>query len=157
MNESPGASAARTDRRRVLVVQRRLTHYRVPFFEGVRARLARGNIDFTLAVGDPTPAEREKRDEGRIDWAVHAPCTYALDGRVCLQPIGDLVKQHDFVVVTQENKMLHNIPLLLGRQRCRVGLWGHGRNFQAAGARTAGIAQSLKAALSRRADFSTRT
>lgn len=153
MNDSHGAGAAQADRRRVLVVQRRLTHYRVPFFEGVRARLARDNVDFTLAVGDPTPAEREKRDEGRIDWAVHAPCTYALDGRVCLQPIGDLVKQHDFVVVTQENKMLHNIPLLLGGQHCRVGLWGHGRNFQAAGARTAGIAQSLKAALSRRADW----
>jgi len=138
---------------RLMVVQRRLTHYRLPFFEGVRARLGELGIDFTLVVGDPTPAEREKRDEGHLDWAVHAPCRYALGGRLCWQALGPLLPGHDMVVVTQENKLLNNIPLLLGYQRARVALWGHGRNFQAAGATTAGLAQRLKAALSRRADW----
>jgi glycosyltransferase involved in cell wall biosynthesis len=64
-----------------------------------------------------------------------------------------LIDCHDFAVVTQENKMLNNVPLLLGAQRCRIALWGHGRNFQAADAKTAGMAQSIKAALSRRADW----
>jgi glycosyltransferase involved in cell wall biosynthesis len=57
------------------------------------------------------------------------------------------------VVLPQENRMLGNLPPLLGRQRCRVGLWGHGRNFQATGGVAARMAQSLKAALSRRADW----
>lgn len=140
-------------RPRLMVVQRRLTHYRIPFFEGVRARLAEDGVEFTLVYGDPTDEERAKKDEGRLDWAVHAPCTYAMGGRLCWQPLRPLVARHDFVVVTQENKMLNNIPLLLGAQRCRVALWGHGRNFQAAGAKSAGIAQRLKAALSRRADW----
>ncbi|MGS0756363.1 glycosyltransferase family 4 protein [Roseateles sp. GG27B] len=140
-------------RSRLLVVQRRLTHYRVPFFEGVRAQLAAADVDLTLAVGDPTVAELNKRDEGHLDWAVHVPCTYALGGRLCWQSLGPQLPKHDMVVVTQENKLLNNLPLLLGNQNCRVGLWGHGQNFQAAGSRTAGVAQHLKAALSRKADW----
>lgn len=147
----PDSVAAK--RGRLLVVQRRLTHYRLPFFEGVRSKLEAADIDLTLAVGNPTAAERNKRDEGHLDWAVHVPCTYALDGRLCWQSLGSLLPQHDMVVVTQENKLLNNLPLLLGRQRCRVGSWGHGRNFQAAGNQAAGVAQRLKAALSRRADW----
>ena len=106
-------SAPSLARPRLMVVQRRLTHYRVPFFEGVRQRLAELGVDFTLVYGDPTLEERAKRDEGRLDWAVHAPCTYTLGGRLCWQPLRPLVERHDFVVVTQENKMLNNIPLLL--------------------------------------------
>lgn len=138
---------------RVLVVQRRLTHYRVPFFEGVQARLADSGIRFTLAHGEPTPQEHEKRDEGVMDAALRLPTHYWLDGRLCWQPLAPLLAQHDYVVVPQENKMLNNLPLLLGRRHCRVGLWGHGRNFQSAGACTAGLAQRLKAALSRQADW----
>ena len=149
----PDMKAAPVAGKRLLVVQRRLTHYRIPFFEGVRARLAAAGVPFTLAVGTPTSAERDKHDEGHVPWAVNVPCTYALGGRVCWQPLRALVAQHDYVVVTQENKLVNNLPLLMGRQRCRVGLWGHGRNFQSAEARSAGLAQAVKAALSRRADW----
>jgi len=147
------SSKGNGQRPRLLVVQRRLTHYRLPFFEGVRRQLQDAGIDFTLAHGDPTPDEREKRDEGHLDWAIHAPCTYALGGRLCWQPLRSLIERHDYAIVTQENKMLNNIPLLLGSQRCRIGLWGHGRNFQSAQGRMSGVAQALKAALSRRADW----
>ncbi|MFY7866996.1 glycosyltransferase family 4 protein [Roseateles sp.] len=137
----------------LLVVQRRLTHYRIPFFQGVKQRLEQEGVRFTLAIGEPTAAEREKRDEGHLDWAVQVPCRYALGGRLCWMGIGPVVRQNDFAVVTQENKMLNNIPLLLWPGHRRVALWGHGRNFQAAGARTAGVAQGIKVALSCKADW----
>jgi hypothetical protein len=137
---------------RLLVVQRRLTHYRVPLFEAMRQRLARHGVQMSLAVGDPTDDERHKRDEGRIDWAVHVPCRYLAGGRAAWQRLGPLVAGHDLVVVTQENRLLANLPLLLGRPKCRVALWGHGRNFQG-GAATHGLAQAWKAALSRHADW----
>jgi glycosyltransferase involved in cell wall biosynthesis len=106
----------------------------------------------SLAVGDPTDDERHKRDEGRVDWAVHVPCRYLAGGRAAWQRLGPLVAGHDLVVVTQENRLLANLPLLLGRPKCRVALWGHGRNFQG-GAATHGLAQAWKAALSRHADW----
>ena len=140
-------------RLRLLIVQRRLTHYRIPFFEGVRQQLAANGIDLTLAYGDPTVEEQKKDDAGQINWGVHVATTYALGGRICWQSLGQLVEKSDFVVITQENKLLNNFLLLLGKRRCRVGLWGHGRNFQSANARTGGFAQTIKAALSRRADW----
>lgn len=136
---------------RLLIVQRRLTHYRVPFFERLRERLAGDGIRLTLAVGEPTPAEAAKRDEGTLDWAQRVPCRYLLGGRLVRQPVAALAAAHELTVVTQENRLLDNLPLLLGRPRTRVALWGHGRNFQAGAPR--GAAQAWKAALSRRADW----
>ena len=70
---------------RVLCVQRRMTHYRVPLFERVRERLASAGVRFEVAYGDPTSAEMAKRDEGRLDWGTHVPCRYFFGGRLCWQ------------------------------------------------------------------------
>ena len=59
----------------------------------------------------------------------------------------------DFVVVTQENKLLFNWALLLRPSAgLRVALWGHGRNFQAGGLGdgTGGLSERFKCWLSRR-------
>ena len=42
---------------RVVIMQRRLTHYRVPLFAMMRDRLARAGIELAVVYGDPTPAE----------------------------------------------------------------------------------------------------
>lgn len=115
---------------RVLVVQRRMTHYRVPLFETLRRELARECIELQLAYGEPTPDERAKRDGADIAWAHRLPTRYLCGGRLCWQPLGRLARGVDAVVVTAENKLLANLALQLLPHRARVLLWGHGANLQ---------------------------
>lgn len=116
--------------KRVVCVQRRLTHYRVPLFERVRERLAANGIRFELLHGDPTPEEMRKKDEGQVAWASHVPCRYLLNGRLCWQNCTAAAKGAELLILTQENKLLYNyLAISLQRPR-RLAFWGHGRNFQ---------------------------
>lgn len=129
--------------KRVVIVQRRLPHYRVPLFERLRElALARG-VEIVLVHGDPTAQEALKRDSGQIAWARHAPTHYALGGRLCWQAPVRWTRGADLVIVTPENRLLWNLWLQLGPRRTRVGLWGHGANFQ-------GRANSLRERFKRR-------
>lgn len=135
----------------LLLVQRRLTHYRVPFFEALAEALAKRAIELRLAVGQPTPAERSKNDEGHLEWARVVPTRYLLDGALCWMDLAPQIKGVEIAIVTHENKMLNNLPLLFGRRGPRTALWGHGRNFQAT--RWKAGPQWVREAISRRADW----
>lgn len=116
--------------RKVVVVQRRLTHYRVPFFECLREELSSRDVQLILAHGEPTQSERKKNDEGVLPWAVRLPTKYWLDGKLCWLDHSVAGTQHDLVVLTPENKMLSNLPQQYGARGKRVALWGHGANLQ---------------------------
>lgn len=150
------ASATPERARTVVVVQRRLTHYRTGFFDALREALAADGFALRLVVGEPTEAERSKGDGGQLDWAEPAPCRYLADGRLCWQDLRPWLANSGHLVLTQENKLLANwwlLPRQAARGRLpRVALWGHGRNRQASGA-LAHAAQRPKAWLSRRADW----
>ncbi|WP_343622035.1 glycosyltransferase family 4 protein [Roseateles puraquae] len=136
--------------RRVLVVQRRLTHYRVPFFELLRRDLRDAGLELCLAHGEPTAQEATKRDSGELSWAVRLPTRYFLDGRICWQPFGHLARDAAVTVITAENKMLCNLgEQFLARNR-RVLLWGHGANLQ--GNRDS-LRERFKARVALRADW----
>lgn len=116
--------------RQVLVVQRRLTHYRIPFFETLRADLQACGVRLRLAHGDPTPEELTKRDSGELDWAERLSTRYFLDGRICWQPFSQLAQGVDMTVITAENKLLCNLFEQFAARDRRVALWGHGANLQ---------------------------
>ncbi|RZI86198.1 MAG: glycosyltransferase [Rubrivivax sp.] len=123
--------------RTVLVVQRRLPHYRVPFFEALSVRLEKQNLNFKLAHGDATEEEMLKNDAGHYPSAIKVPTHYYFNGNVCWQAFGSLMKGADLTVFTPENKLIYNlIPQFLDK-KTRLGFWGHGANFQ-------GNADSLK-------------
>lgn len=140
----PGVDIVR-DRgdRTVLVVQRRLTHYRVPFFEALRAEMALRNVQLTLAHGTPTAAEAGKQDEGELSWAHRIDTTYLWRDRICWQPFFALAKASDLLVLTHENKLVFNLVAQYLLLKKRLALWGHGANLQ-------GDASSLKEAFKRR-------
>jgi len=138
---------------RLLIVQRRLTHYRVPFFTRLRERLAEDGVQLRLAVGQATPQEMLKHDAGTLTWADPAACHYLLGGRLCWQHLGAALQGSDRVIVTQENRMLNNLALLGGLRRRQVALWGHGSNLQARPGLRSRMAQGLKTQISRRADW----
>lgn len=115
----------------VCIVQRRLTNYRVPLFQRMQILLAQDDVRLRVLHGDADATERSKNDGGTLPWAEHLPTRYLLSGRVCWQPFMQLARGSDLVVVTQENKLVSNLPLLLLRgRRERIAFWGHGRNMQ---------------------------
>lgn len=136
--------------RRVLVVQRRMTHYRVPLFEALRRELPRHGCELVLAHGEPTETEARKRDGGELPWAERLPTTYLLDGKLCWQPFAHLMRSCDAVVLTPENKLVNNLGAQLLQRRCKVIFWGHGANLQG---RADSLAERYKRSLARRVDW----
>lgn len=116
--------------KRVVIIQRRLTHYRLPLFERLREQLARQDIQLDLLVGKGTPAEEKKRDGGVLPWAQPLPTHYYAKGRLCWQHPGRHLDSADLVVVSQENKLLLNHLLLFAPRRFKLAFWGHGGNLQ---------------------------
>lgn len=114
----------------VLCVQRRLTHYRVPFFEQLRVALAKDGVEFDLVHGQPNQGEVAKNDSGAISWAIQVPNHYFFNGALCWQNPRHLASNVDLLVLTHENKLLFNLWAMFRRIPARLAYWGHGRNFQ---------------------------
>ena len=115
---------------KVIIIQRRLVHYRVPLFTLLRDELAARDIRLEVLVGQGTPAEEKKHDVGELSWAKQIPTHYFAGGRLCWQSVHGHLGDADMVIVTQENKLLHNHLLLLWPRRFRLAFWGHGANLQ---------------------------
>ena len=139
----------------IAIVQRRLTHYRVPLFERLRARLADEGHDLLLIHGQPAPHEEEKRDAGELDWALRIRNRYAPptgSKHLCWQPLPDAVRAAHLLIIAQENRLLSNYPFLLRRRPAqRLAFWGHGANLQAG--RTQGLSERFKRWTTNRVDW----
>ena len=137
-----------------MIVLRYVTHYRVPFLEGLREELARRGIDFVLVSGSPDPGSAADSKEHTVElpWAVHVENRWVRIGsrRLLWQPALGALRSGDLVIVEQASSRLLNYVLLarqvLGRQR--LGFWGHGRNFQAH--RASPLGEAVKRVTSRR-------
>jgi len=118
---------------RVVLVVSILTHYRVRFHELVRERLATHNIRYDLIFGTPLPHEAAKGDTAVIPWGTALPSRPLRN--LLWQPALRLLRGAQLVIVTQENRLLLNYLLQIGRllpfRSRRVAFFGHGRNFQA--------------------------
>lgn len=118
-------------KRRVVIVQRRMTHYRVPLFELLRGKLNQSGIELVVVYGDPTKKEKMKDDCGSLSWGKYQPCHYLGDGILCWQNLAKPIRDADLVIVTQENKLIYNVLMLFGKRNYKLAFWGHGANLQA--------------------------
>ncbi|WP_373410557.1 glycosyltransferase family 4 protein [Yoonia sp.] len=114
----------------VTIVQRRLTHYRVPLFVALRERLDRHDIHLRLLHGTCTSAEAAKNDAGHIDWAEPLATRYLAGDRLCWQPFARKTSGSSLVIITQENAMLANQLALIRKPSPKLAFWGHGANLQ---------------------------
>lgn len=131
----------------VAILQHRLLHYRVKFFNLLRTRLATFGIDLLLVHGQASPTEALRKDEGHLEWAIRVK-NYGLriNGRdVIWQPLPEACKSVDLCIMIQENRILSNYWLQIQRplRRRLLGFWGHGRNYQSRA--PDGILESWKA------------
>jgi glycosyltransferase involved in cell wall biosynthesis len=114
----------------VSIVQRRMTHYRIPLFERMNEMLSGRGIRLRLLHGQPTCRELEKNDSGRLDWAEPLENRYLLGDRICWQNFHGATRSSDLVIATQENKLIYNLVALTALRPKRFAFWGHGRNMQ---------------------------
>jgi len=135
---------------KALVVQRRLTDYRVPFFEALRLALADRDCALRLAFGDPTEEEAVKQDSGNISWGERLETRYLFDGRLCWQPFYQQGKDADVTIITSENKLIYNLVVQYSSKPNRVVLWGHGANLQGD---ENSLRERFKRVVARRADW----
>ena len=63
-------------RPRVAIVQERLPHYRLPFFDQLRVRLAADEIDLSVVHGRGNSVMASRGDEADLPWA------HVVDNRV---------------------------------------------------------------------------
>ena len=130
-------------RQRVVVLYKTLPQYRLAFFNQLRNRLEREDVDLVLIHGLPSGDDVRKLDSSTLPWARQVP------NRIIRLPgIPDLywqscltsIRSTDLVIVEQASKLLINYALLARQQfsDLRVAYWGHGRNFQSHSSHLAG-------------------
>jgi glycosyltransferase involved in cell wall biosynthesis len=118
----------------VTIVYRSLPHYRIAFYESLKAELDWRGVSLRLIYGQPDAEEAKKQDTGVISWGHVIQNRLIPVGARSLvwQPCTAMVRGSDLVIVEQASRLLLNY-LLLARQSLggsRVAFWGHGRNFQ---------------------------
>lgn len=136
----------------VAFVQRRLPQYRVPLLQAMRTRLAARGIALRFLHGPASPDEQSRRDAGTLAWAEPLPARYLAGGRIVWQPFLHRVAGCALVIVSQENKLVHNVLALADpRRRAALAFFGHGRNLQADAPHSA--REWFKRQTTRRADW----
>lgn len=139
----------------VLLVERRLTHYRMPVFDCLRAELDKAGVVLRFVHGQPAPSELKKGDAGSLPWAEPVTNRYwRLGGKdLCWQPLPDDTRTVDLVILNQENSLLSNYPFLFRRKRGgpRLAFFGHGANLQSS--RPDGLRERFKRWTSHRVDW----
>lgn len=120
----------------VLIIQRRMTEYRVPLFDALRRRLAEQGVTLQVVYGTPTSAEYGRDDSGTLLWAIKAPCVYLpmYTAKLVWQNIPHkLISDQNLIIIPHENMLLANYLLLFLRRyrgQAKLAFWGHGANFQ---------------------------
>ena len=134
--------------KKVVIVQYQLPHYRVVFFECLREELSRVGVELTLYYS----AENSiAAIPGSISWA--HPVKAHLIWKLVWIPVFFRVVGADAVIMGSESKHVLNYQLyaLSACSKLKVGLWGHGKNFQAANQDV--IGERIKRHFSKRVDW----
>lgn len=140
------------DRADVAIIERRLPAYRVPLLALLRERLAAVGLTLRVLHGPTPPGEAERDDAGSLPGAELLATRYVAGGRIVLQPFAARVADCRLVIVSHENRLLHNhLALADRRRRWSLAFFGHGRNLQSA--RPQGLRERFKRATAKRADW----
>jgi len=144
-------------RRRVVILQRVMPHYRLAVFRRLHEELAARGIGLAVLYGDERPGTIPKTVPLDEPWAKRIRNRYLAIGRreLIWQPALKELSRSDLVILEQSSRLLVNYRLLLQgrRNRPKIAYWGHGENFQAARGFLERMHQRWKGAVTRRADW----
>jgi L-malate glycosyltransferase len=124
------ARGAEARRPRVVIVQRAIRQYRIPFLERLRDELDPRGIALSVMHNTPQRDDDHRKDVVVPDWAHRLDArTVGVNGkRLLWQSPPPALWKADLVVVEQATQLLLNYLLLLRRHAGGplVGFWGHG-------------------------------
>jgi L-malate glycosyltransferase len=119
-------------RKKVLIAYKFMPQYRVDFFNRLKVELEKEHIDLEIVYGTSIHANRN--DEKNLEWATYRKNKiFKFIGILFYwQPITDLIRKKDLVIVEQASGLLINYYLMFLRRytATKLGFWGHGRNRQ---------------------------
>jgi glycosyltransferase involved in cell wall biosynthesis len=139
----------------VLIIQRRMTEYRVSLFEQLRESLKKKNITLTVVYGTPKENEKLRKDDAKLTWGYAIPNRYFNIDNIQLvwQKIpSTILTQQDLIIMPHESSLLMNYYLLFKKRfnRIKLAFWGHGENFQA---QSNGFRERIKSWIARQVDW----
>jgi glycosyltransferase involved in cell wall biosynthesis len=121
--------------KKVIIIQRILSHYRMPFFVALHRELAHAGIELQLIYGQEYPGTVPRSEVLEYPWAIRIENRYLNTpiGRLVWQPCLRQLKDSDLIIFEQANSLLLNYWLMIRRMlgEYQLAFWGHGRNFQA--------------------------
>lgn len=118
----------------VVILQRVLPHYRIPFFVMLHEKLRVHGIELRLLYGQEQPGTVPRTvplDEPWVESIVNRYLPLTGHGLVWQSCLGRL-QGVDLIIVEQANALVLNYLLIAGQVMSgyRLAYWGHGRNFQ---------------------------
>jgi glycosyltransferase involved in cell wall biosynthesis len=119
---------------KVVIIQRVLPHYRIPFFIKLQQSLKNDNIDLFLIYGQEQPGTVPRTVELNKPWAIRITNRYFKlpIGELIWQPCWHTIQDADLVIIEQANRLVINYPIkfLWRNPKHKLAFWGHGTNFQ---------------------------
>ena len=119
---------------KVVIIQRIIPHYRIPFFIKLQQLLKNENIDLFLIYGQEQPGTIPRTVDIDQPWAIRITNRYFMlpFGELIWQPCGHLIQDADLVIIEQANRfIIHYFLQFLWRNPThKLAFWGHGTNFQ---------------------------
>jgi len=141
----------------VLIIQRRMTEYRIPMFDALRRRLSENGVTLQVVYGPPFKAEATRNDSGDLAWGIQVKnyCIEIGKSQIVWQRIPrQLLAEQDLIIMPHENMLMKNYLLLFQKRyhgKVKLAFWGHGTNFQASEQNN--IRERLKARTARMVDW----
>lgn len=120
--------------KKVLVVFKSLSQYRIDFLNQSREKLIKHGIELNIIYGK-TQDDVLRKDEVDLPWGTFIPNKTIKIGSKELywQPCLKEIKEHDLIITEQANKLLLNYYLMVMRKfsKRKFAFWGHGRDMMA--------------------------
>lgn len=119
--------------KRVLIIQRVLTDYRVPVFDLLSKSLQAHGVQLTILAGQGRPEEYLQEPDLERDWLRRTRNTYLWGGLYVQKQLLRECRSADLVIVEQSSKSLLTYILQIKRffciHRSAIAYWGHGIDF----------------------------
>jgi glycosyltransferase involved in cell wall biosynthesis len=117
--------------KKVVIIQRALKKYRIPFYQKLKEKCERNNIELIVIYGED---DNISFNDAELEWGIKIKNKKLnlLGQSIYYQPALKYLKNADLIIVEQASKLLINYYLwllnLAGVKR--LAFWGHGKNFQ---------------------------
>ena len=115
--------------KKVAIVQRQVTHYRVQFYNLLGKILKMNNIELTIFAGDINKKESFKDGLSNVKYAKRVK-NYNIGKKIYWQNIYHILGNYDLVIMEQSNSAILNFQMIYRRfflkSKTKIAFWGHG-------------------------------